>query len=49
MQHAAKISGVRKRVSSLNSLLKSIQGRIDNIDRIMSTGTTHGIYMSPKA
>ncbi|XP_058752035.1 uncharacterized protein LOC131625155 [Vicia villosa] len=41
MQHAAKISSVRKRVSSLNSLLKSIQGRIDNIDRIMSTGTTH--------
>ncbi|CAJ2659287.1 uncharacterized protein LOC123898505 [Trifolium pratense] len=40
MQHAAKISSVRKRVSSLNSLLKSIQGRIDNIDRIMSTGTT---------
>ncbi|XP_012567926.1 uncharacterized protein [Cicer arietinum] len=41
MQHAAKISSVRKRVLSLNSLLKSIQGRIDNIDRIMSIGTTH--------
>ncbi|XP_015932289.1 uncharacterized protein LOC107458580 [Arachis duranensis] len=41
MQHAAKISSVRKRVSSLNLLLKSIQGRIDNIDRIMSIGTTH--------
>ncbi|KAG6756659.1 hypothetical protein POTOM_040094 [Populus tomentosa] len=27
MQHAAKISGVRKRVSSLNSVLKSIQKR----------------------
>ncbi|KAH1051703.1 hypothetical protein AAZX31_08G170900 [Glycine max] len=43
MQHAAKISSVRKRVSSLNSLLKSIQGRIDNIDRMLSFGTTHGI------
>ncbi|KAL5176046.1 hypothetical protein HKD37_08G022108 [Glycine soja] len=42
MQHAAKISSVRKRVSSLNSLLKSIQGRIDNIDRMLSIGTTHG-------
>ncbi|XP_058071645.1 uncharacterized protein LOC131220811 [Magnolia sinica] len=38
MQHAAKISGVRKRVSSLNSLLKSIQRRIDNIDRMLSIG-----------
>ncbi|KAK7243940.1 hypothetical protein RIF29_38754 [Crotalaria pallida] len=44
MQHAAKISSVRKRVSSLNSLLKAIQGRIDNIDRMLSIGTTHGIY-----
>ncbi|XP_057458141.1 uncharacterized protein LOC130748909 [Lotus japonicus] len=41
MQHAAKISSVRKRVSSLNSVLKSIQGRIDNIDRMLSLGTTH--------
>ncbi|KAJ1430716.1 Snapin/Pallidin/Snn1 [Sesbania bispinosa] len=41
MQHAAKISSVRKRVSSLNSLLKSIQGRIDNMDRMLSIGTTH--------
>jgi len=48
MQHAAKISSVRKRVSSLNSLLKSIQGRIDNIDRMISIGTTHGIDMSPE-
>ncbi|KAF5728205.1 hypothetical protein HS088_TW21G00350 [Tripterygium wilfordii] len=40
MQHAAKISGVRKRVSSLNSLLKSIQRRIDNIDRILSMEKT---------
>ncbi|TKY49346.1 Snapin/Pallidin/Snn1 protein [Spatholobus suberectus] len=43
MQHAAKISSVRKRVSSLNSLLKSIQGRIDNIDRMLSIASTHGI------
>ncbi|XP_020233385.1 uncharacterized protein LOC109813591 [Cajanus cajan] len=41
MQHAAKISSVRKRVLSLNLLLKSIQGRIDNIDRMLSIGTNH--------
>lgn len=41
MQHAAKISGVRKRVSSLNSLLKSIQHRVDNIDRMLSVGVLH--------
>ncbi|GFS45283.1 SNARE-associated protein-like protein [Actinidia rufa] len=34
MQHAVKVSGVRKRVSSLNTLLKSIQRRLDNIDRM---------------
>ncbi|KAK4285735.1 hypothetical protein QN277_002391 [Acacia crassicarpa] len=39
MQHAAKISSVRRRVSSLNSVLKSIQGRIDNIDRMLFIGT----------
>ncbi|KAI3496696.1 hypothetical protein L1887_39067 [Cichorium endivia] len=38
MQHAAKISGVRKRVSSLNLVLKSIQRRVDNIDRLVSSG-----------
>ncbi|XP_043688071.1 uncharacterized protein LOC122639310 [Telopea speciosissima] len=42
MQHAARISGVRKRVSSLNSLLKSIQRRIDNIDQMLSAGLSHG-------
>ncbi|KAL9250860.1 hypothetical protein AKJ16_DCAP09975 [Drosera capensis] len=41
MQHAAKISGVRKRVSSLNSLLKSIQRRLDSIDQMVSMGTRH--------
>ncbi|KAI3965579.1 hypothetical protein MKX01_010536 [Papaver californicum] len=41
MQHASKISGVRKRVLSLNSVLKSIQRRIDNIDRLISTGVPH--------
>ncbi|KAK9274978.1 hypothetical protein L1049_022235 [Liquidambar formosana] len=41
LQHAAKISGVRKRVSSLNSLLKSIQRRLDNVDRMMSVGLPH--------
>nr|GMD57905.1 uncharacterized protein LOC109178227 isoform X3 [Ipomoea batatas] len=35
MQHAARISGVRKRVTSLNSVLKSIQRRVDNIDRML--------------
>ncbi|CAK9157784.1 unnamed protein product [Ilex paraguariensis] len=38
LQHAAKISGVRNRVSSLNSVLKSIQRRVDNIDRMLSAG-----------
>ncbi|XP_038985698.1 uncharacterized protein LOC103695503 isoform X2 [Phoenix dactylifera] len=38
MQHATKISSIRKRVSALNLLLKSIQRRIDNIDRMLSTG-----------
>ncbi|XP_042489565.1 uncharacterized protein LOC122069579 [Macadamia integrifolia] len=42
MQHAARISGVRKRVSSLNSLLKSIQRRIDNIDQMLSASLSHG-------
>ncbi|XP_061983976.1 uncharacterized protein LOC133703459 [Populus nigra] len=42
MQHAAKISGVRKRVSSLNSVLKSIQKRVDNIDRLLSVGILQG-------
>lgn len=41
MQHAAKISRVRKRVSSLNSVLKSIQRRVDNIDRMVSAGLSH--------
>ncbi|GJN39762.1 hypothetical protein PR202_gb28901 [Eleusine coracana subsp. coracana] len=38
MQHAARISSIRKRISALNMLLKSIQRRIDNVDRIISTG-----------
>ncbi|KAM1244506.1 hypothetical protein ACFX13_036668 [Malus domestica] len=38
MQHAAKISAVRKRVSSLNSVLKSVQRRLDNIDRMLFVG-----------
>ncbi|KAH7543878.1 hypothetical protein JRO89_XS15G0040200 [Xanthoceras sorbifolium] len=47
MQHATKISGIRKRVSSLNSLLKSIQRRVDNIDRMLSVGILHGNYTTP--
>ncbi|KAL3503716.1 hypothetical protein ACH5RR_038165 [Cinchona calisaya] len=39
MQHAARISGVRKRVTSLNSVLKSIQRRVDNIDRMLSAAS----------
>lgn len=42
MQHAARISGVRKRITSLNSLLKSIQRRLDNIDHTLSAGLIHG-------
>lgn len=42
MQHATKISSIRKRVSALNLLLKSIQRRIDNIDRMLSTGVPNG-------
>ncbi|KAI8011433.1 hypothetical protein LOK49_LG06G00087 [Camellia lanceoleosa] len=41
MQHAVKISGVRKRVTSLNTLLKSIQRRLDNVDRMLSVGLLH--------
>ncbi|GJU66661.1 putative snapin/pallidin/Snn1 [Tanacetum coccineum] len=41
MQHASKITSVRKRVSSLNSLLKSIQRRVDNIDRLVAAGLPH--------
>ncbi|KAH8501680.1 hypothetical protein H0E87_016460 [Populus deltoides] len=47
MQHAAKISGVRKRVSSLNSVLKSIQKRVDNIDRLLFNGDAGMIKMFP--
>ncbi|KAK8941018.1 hypothetical protein KSP39_PZI010073 [Platanthera zijinensis] len=38
MQNAAKIISVRRRVSSLNLVLKSVQRRLDNIDRMLSTG-----------
>ncbi|KAF8669848.1 hypothetical protein HU200_051023 [Digitaria exilis] len=38
MQHSARISTIRRRISALNMLLKSIQRRIDNIDRIVSAG-----------
>lgn len=34
-QHATKLSGVRKRVSSLSSTLQTIQKRIDNIERML--------------
>ncbi|XP_011099893.1 uncharacterized protein LOC105178184 [Sesamum indicum] len=41
MQHAARISGVRKRVKALNTVLKSVQRRIDNMDRMLSAGLSH--------
>ncbi|KAM3684323.1 hypothetical protein ACJW31_11G035100 [Castanea mollissima] len=49
LQHTAKISGVRKRVSSLNSVLKSIQRRVDNIDRMLSAGMLHEKMASESA
>ncbi|KAH9627045.1 hypothetical protein KSS87_023733 [Heliosperma pusillum] len=42
MQHAAKLSNVKNRVSSLNSVLRSIQRRLDNIDRMLSVGIPIG-------
>ncbi|XP_027127378.1 uncharacterized protein LOC113772467 isoform X1 [Coffea eugenioides] len=45
MQHAARISGVRKRFTSLNSVLKSIQRRIDNIDRTLSAASLQDSVM----
>nr|KJB55466.1 hypothetical protein B456_009G077700 [Gossypium raimondii] len=44
MQHAVKFSNVRKRVLSLNLLLKSIQRRVDNIDRMLSMGLQHDCH-----
>ncbi|GMH25676.1 hypothetical protein Nepgr_027519 [Nepenthes gracilis] len=41
MQHAARISSVKKRVSSLNSLLKSMQRRLDNIECMLSVASPH--------
>ncbi|KAF3441152.1 hypothetical protein FNV43_RR15063 [Rhamnella rubrinervis] len=46
MQNAARISIVRKRVSSLNSVLKSIQRRLDNMDRLISASKLHGTHIS---
>ena len=48
MQHAAKITAVRKRVLSLNSVLKNVQRRLDNIDRVLTVGVPHqhGIFMN---
>ena len=43
MQHAAKISAMRRRVSALNLILKSIQRRIDNMDRMLFAGVPTGI------
>ncbi|XP_024020688.1 uncharacterized protein LOC21394188 [Morus notabilis] len=40
VQYAGKVSSVRKRVSTLNSLLKSIHRRLDNMDRMLSQSQT---------
>lgn len=42
MLNASKISSVRKRVSALNSVLNSIQRRIDSIERFISTESSQG-------
>lgn len=47
MQHAAKISAMRRRVSALNLILKSIQRRIDNMDRMLFAGVPTGIVCFP--
>ncbi|KAH7654411.1 Snapin/Pallidin/Snn1 protein [Dioscorea alata] len=39
MRHAAKISSIRKRISAMNLLLKSIQRRMDRIDFMLSSGS----------
>ncbi|GFQ02285.1 hypothetical protein PHJA_002372500 [Phtheirospermum japonicum] len=41
MQHAARISGLRKRVKALNTVLKSIQRQTYNMDRMLSAGLVH--------
>ncbi|GFQ07078.1 dihydrolipoyllysine-residue acetyltransferase component 1 of pyruvate dehydrogenase complex mitochondrial [Phtheirospermum japonicum] len=41
MQHAARISGLRKRVKALNTVLKSIQRQTDIMDRMLSAGLLH--------
>ncbi|WOL03387.1 hypothetical protein Cni_G12107 [Canna indica] len=50
MQYATKISTIRKRVSALNLTLRSIQRRIDNMDGMLSAGTstnTHQLMEQP--
>ncbi|XP_073127971.1 uncharacterized protein [Henckelia pumila] len=49
MQHSARISGVRKRVRALNSVLKSIQQRIDNMDRMISAGLMRDKLVSQRS
>ncbi|EPS73251.1 hypothetical protein M569_01509, partial [Genlisea aurea] len=39
MQQATRICTVRSRVKALNTVLKSIQRRIDNMDQMLSSGT----------
>ncbi|KAG6607967.1 hypothetical protein SDJN03_01309, partial [Cucurbita argyrosperma subsp. sororia] len=46
MQHALRISSVRKRVLSLNSILRSVQRRVDNIDRAISMSNLPDIRSS---
>ncbi|XP_020598219.1 uncharacterized protein LOC110037833 isoform X2 [Phalaenopsis equestris] len=48
LQNAAKITSVRRRVSALNLVLKSIQRRLDNIDRMLFTNLPEGAGMNFK-
>ncbi|KAL3630163.1 hypothetical protein CASFOL_023147 [Castilleja foliolosa] len=49
MQHSARISGLRKRVKALNTVLKSIQRQTDNMDRMLSAGLVQGKHWWEKA
>ncbi|KAG0560061.1 hypothetical protein KC19_10G151500 [Ceratodon purpureus] len=48
-QHAAKLSGVRKRVASLMSTLRVIQGRIANMDRMLNARDASTPPLPPRA
>ncbi|CAM6090428.1 unnamed protein product [Calypogeia fissa] len=43
-QHAAKLSGIRKRVGSLTETLRIIQGRINSMDRMLSKESVGSLH-----